>query len=173
MRPTEKELLLSRGLDGELDARERAELDALLASDPVLRKLETEWRHYAELLRQEPAPAPAADEAAWADVRRAIRLADTPSDDKRRAVFGWRLGWAAAMLTVALVGFGVVGVWRPNRPGIPVALASPETRAVQVEFVESELPGAQPLVFEDAETGWTVVWVAGLEEGAEGAKGRG
>jgi anti-sigma factor RsiW len=156
------EQLLSRGLDGEINQAERAELDRLLETDPELRKLETAWRAYADVLRAQPAPPPPTPEAAWADVQRAIRIDRGAAPRRNEGVFGWRLGWASATIAIALVGFG--GWSLRYRPASPTAMDV--GRDVEVEFVESDLPGAQPMVYEDAETGITVVWIAGLDNGA-------
>jgi anti-sigma factor RsiW len=164
------EQLLSRGIDGELSAGERAELDRLLASDPELRKLEAEWSSYAEMLRAQPAPAAPPPDAAWADVRRAIRLDAAAKQRDESAVFGWRLAWAGVMIGLILLGFSAI-LLRQALTGRGAEPRAAAEKDVEVEFVETDLPGASPMVYEDAETGWTVIWVAGLENGKENAKG--
>ncbi len=41
--------------------------------------------------------------------------------------------------------------------------------APDVEWVETELAGATPMVYQDTETGWTVIWVLAPEEDDEHA----
>lgn len=158
------EELLSRGLDGELSPAERGELDRLLAVDPELKKLEGEWTSYAEALRAQPVPAAATSaEAAWADVQRAIRLDSSRNEPVETGVFRWRLGWAGAIIALVLLGFSTIALRQVLTPA-PQEEQAGLNKDVQVEFVESDLPGASPMVYEDVETGWTVIWVAGLDE---------
>lgn len=166
-----KDKLLSRSLDGELSPAEQARLERLLAEDAGLRQREQDWRALGDRLRAEPVPPPPTPEAAWMDVQRAIRLSKDDAVESTSPVFGWRLRGLAVMLLLVMAGLG----WWAYQSGRPLPAVAPVTaradgKSVEVEFVETDIPGASPMVYEDSETGWTVVWVAGGEEMA-GARG--
>lgn len=154
---------MSRALDGELSAAEQAELERHLAEHPESRALQAEWRRVGDLLRAEPAEMPTA-EAMWADVQRALRVAEP---EVLPAWPGWRLKWAAALTGLALVGLGLWAAFQPLRP--PGLLAQ-EPAAPVVEWAESELPGTSTMVYEDAENDTVVIWLM-AENGAETPKG--
>lgn len=149
---------MSRLVDGELDAQERAALERRLQAHPEDRAVLEQWRGFGDRLR-EPVPAPTA-EAMWNDVQRAIRrlpaAADAPSP-------GWRWGWSAAIVAavlVAVLGLSVVRLVTP---------ASAPARAV--EWVEAELPDASTLVYEDEESGVVVIWLMTAESGTAAPRG--
>lgn len=76
--------------------------------------------------------------------------------------FSRALAAAAAIALVAVVSwFGLKS--DPNAEG---AFASNESI---VEFVDTEIPDASPIVYTDEESGWTVVWVAKLDPVSEEA----
>ena len=160
MKREQLEEWLSRDLDGELDAATRARLERALAEDPDLAARAESWRRIGRELRELPVPGRPTPEAMWQDVRRAIRVAESDERDQR-SVFGWRMIWAAAAVVLLL---GVpVGIRLAGRPGVRVAAAS--VPAVQVEYVETDLPGASTLVYQDEETGCALVWVSQDEPG--------
>jgi predicted anti-sigma-YlaC factor YlaD len=165
MKCNQAEEWLSRSLDGELPADQRQALDEHLAACPSCRALQAEWSGFATLMRDQEIPAMQTPEAAWADVQRAIRLQGEARRDEGAGVFGWRLRWAGVSIAAVLLGISALGLWRANRVGPDM------TQAVEVEFVETDIPGASPMVYQDAETGWTVIWVAGMETGADTGKG--
>ena len=164
------EELLSRAMDGELSPDERAALDAHIAVCPGCRALRDEWSQFGAYMRQEKAEPVQTAEALWADVQRTIRLqGNRQADADDVPVFGWRLRWAGAMVVAVLLGVSGVGLWRANKPVIETARNVEQ--GAEVEFVETDVPGASPMVYQDAETGWTVIWVAGMDESAEAGKG--
>jgi anti-sigma factor RsiW len=165
---TDTERLLSKALDGAADPREQAALEAHLAACPHCAALREEWLRYRAFLQEPVAPAQTA-EALWADVQRAIRLQGDRSDEDA-PVFGWRLRWAGAIIAVVLLGAYGVGLGLRQQAGRVVEAAASD-KAAQVEFVETDVPGASPLVYEDAETGLTVIWVAGMEGTPESPQG--
>ena len=141
---------ISRDLDGELGARRKARLDMHLGSCEACRGVREQWSLAGARLREtRPAPAQSA-EAAWADVRRAIRNAGAREPIR---AFLPVVRWATvAALLVLLVGVGAT--WRLSRP--PAAVAEAGTK---VEWAQTDLPGASPMVYEDAGSGLTVIWV--------------
>ena len=81
----------------------------------------------------------------------------------------WALGrfkWAGALAAVCLLLVGVWSVWRgPDAPPYPGAIALADR--TEVEWVETDLPDAFSMVYEDADTGLTVIWVMVDEPGEE------
>lgn len=153
---------LSQALDGELSPRRQRKLEAYLAAHPELRQRETEWRAIgAQLHAQLPAPAHTS-EAAWQDVQRAIRLqqagkqAVEPSSEAAAGIWLYlrRMGVGAGIVLVAL------GAWIWLRAPVPGPAATiAEADRTEVEWVETDLPDAMSMVYEDTETGITVIWV--------------
>lgn len=153
------EELLSRDLDGDLPPAEQARLRAAEAADPSLAALRADWQRVGQALRDLPVPGTPDPEVAWQDVRRALRLS-RPAEVSR-PLFGWRLAWAGAALALLLVVFGLLP--RNAPPAAAPALAAVAPRDVEVEFVETDLPDASTMVYQDEESGWTIVWVAAAE----------
>ena len=153
----------SRIADGELSPRRAARLQAHLDVCPGCLKIRDQWVSVGVRLRERKIPAPKAPEAAWADVRRAIRAGQA---DRHEAEETWAIGaplrWAAAALLVMILGSGVFLTRQKGAVGVARA------GATEVEFVETGLPDAMPMVYEDSESGCTVIWVVE----ANGKKGR-
>jgi hypothetical protein len=149
---------ISLDLDGMLPPGQQAELRAAEAADPSLAALRERWTRVGAALREQPVRGTPDPELAWQDVRRAIRAA-AAQDGKEREVFGWRLGWVGAALAAALLLFVVEGSRRPAAGPAPAGAL----RGVEVEFVETDLPDASPMVYQDEESGWTIVWIAAAE----------
>lgn len=163
------EELLSRALDGELSQEHLAALDAHVASCASCRALRDEWSKYSGMLRDQSIEPAQTAEALWADVQRAIRLQGDHPEDDALPVFGWRLRWAGVMIVAVLLGMSAFGLWRLRQPGQETAQVN--ERSVEVEFVETDVPGASPMVYQDEESGWTVIWVAGMESSSESGQG--
>ena len=142
------ELWLSAMVDGELSPSRQRKLEAYLRESPDLADLREQWESMGTLLRNaevEDAPTP---EVAWSDVQRAIRL--QKPGRVQHSVFGVR--------TLAAVAVGVLlvaGVLFFRTPSEGLTAAGP----TEVEWVESDLPGAMSVVYQDEESGWTVIWV--------------
>jgi len=143
--------------DGELSPRRQTILEAHLAQCPACREAEAAYKALSCEFTEMDIPQAQTPEAAWADVRRRIRAeSEQPAEAAEGAVWGGRLAWAA--MTIAVLGVCAF-VWMLMKPlpqGPAVAAAEPAT---QVEWVETDLRGATPMVFEDAETGLVVIWV--------------
>jgi anti-sigma-K factor RskA len=161
MKTNRQELLLSRYLDGDLTPREREAMETRLAESGELQGLKADFEAVGQTLRAWPTPAGPTPEAAWADVQRRLRLErEEQAGEAETGFWGSRLAWASAMMTVVLVA---LGVWiAANRPGMP-ALAA--TEPAEVEWVETDLPGAMTMVYQDDDTGLTVIWVQEDENG--------
>lgn len=146
---------ISLDLDGELPEENRQRLAAHLETCEDCRALKRTWSVLGERLRIREIPVVQTPEAAWADVRRAIRT-QGDAGGKDRETRGLRWAWAAALAAVLVIG---AGTWYAlYEPGEPVS-AEGKAPASPVEWVETSLPGAMPMVYEDAETGLVVIWV--------------
>jgi hypothetical protein len=154
---------LSKLLDGELDAGEAEALLRRAAGDSSLEQSKGDWQRIGRMLRETPVVGGADPEVVWADVRRAIRIA---GEEAAPAAPAWRLRWAVGAVAAVCMAIVGLGAWRILHFGAAPALARGEPAVV--EWVEAELPGASPMVFEDAETGCTVIWMVVAEENGAG-----
>jgi anti-sigma factor RsiW len=147
---------LSRWLDGEASPKQAAAVEAYLEGSAEARRLRAEFAEAGERLRQLPVPDGPAPEAVWADVRRTLRL-EAEHSNRRRQGAGFLVSrplWAGGMLGVLALGITLATVFWQGGAGDAVA-AVPAV----VESVESDLPGAMTMVYQDEETGLTLIWV--------------
>ena len=162
---------ISRAMDGELPERQRQALEDYLRQHPADAELRESWAAIGNLLREESALAPSPDpEAAWVDIRRAIRTAPAEAAAERAP---WFVRWAVPLAAAALVVIAVGIRARMDTRGAPVQVARvaapPATGASKVDWVESGLPDASTMVYEDDATGVTVVWLMVPDAPADGA----
>lgn len=154
---------ISLEMDGELSPRRAARLHAHLEMCPACLKIRDEWASVGVRMRERQIPVSQSPEAAWADVRRAIRKDEEERFEAEESwVIGATLRWAAAALLVMILGSGVFLTLQKDTVGMV------STGGTDVEFVETGLPDATPMVYEDSESGWTVIWVVE----ANGKKGK-
>lgn len=154
---------ISLAMDGELSPRRAARLQAHLATCSGCRKTRDEWASVGVQMRERQIPVVKSPEAAWADVRRAIRNDQEERHEEEEAwVVGATLRWAGAALLIMILGSGIFLTFQKG----PVEVA--RAGGTEVEFVETGLPDATPMVYEDSESGWTVIWVVE----ANGKKGK-
>ena len=151
--------LLSRFVDGEVSPDEARRVREALAGDPSLQKTLAGFNTQLALHRDLPVEGTPTPEAMWQDVQRAIRNAE-PEPVVRPLLFPWRLGWAGAIVATALVA---VGTYVAYRKPVEITVAAAVDTSTRVEFVEAGDADASTMVYEDAETGWTVIWVASAE----------
>ncbi|MFH0981190.1 MAG: anti-sigma factor [Planctomycetota bacterium] len=145
---------ISLEMDGELSPRRLSALRAHLEGCPSCRQVREDWVQVGAELRDRKPPAGQAPEAAWADVRRAIRNQAPAAEPAAEWVFGAPLRWAAVAAALLVMAGGAVLFMKKA----PMREAAREP-ATQVEMVETGLPDAAPMVYEDAESGLTVIWV--------------
>ncbi len=159
---TRREKELSQWLDGRLSSDRAARLEEQVASDAALRDSAEAWRQIGSLLRQETPELTQTPEAAWADVQRALRQA--PAAGARPVAMPWnpRLAWSGGLIAALLVVAFSLFSLQISRTG-PVAQAAAAQPAVEVEWVEVEWPDAMPMVYQDDDTGLTVIWMVELE----------
>ena len=145
---------ISLEMDGELAPLRSIRLQAHLETCPNCLKIRDEWASVGIRMRGRQISVLKSPEAAWADVRRAIRNDQEERYETEEAWFiGAPLRWAAAALLVMILGSGLFLNFQKGAVGMARA------GATEVEFVETGLPDATPMVYEDAESGWTVIWV--------------
>lgn len=156
---------LSLDRDGELDAGRRGRLEHHLAQCASCRAARDAWAGIGEQLRGRPVEPGPTPEAAWADVRRAIRDQAPAREDARAPVALPWLRWAAVAAGIVILAGGVVMYRMAGSGGAPAA------GMTQVEWVETGLPGAAPMVYEDAESGLTVIWVVESNHKEQGHAG--
>ena len=142
---------VSRLRDGQLGPRRAGAVRRALAESAELAGLEATFREIGDRVRDQPVSGGRAPEAVWQDVQRAIRLGGQEAGAAAGPV-AWPRRWAAGALT-AVAGAVVIG-WMLARNPVAAAVVP-----VEVEFAGTELPGATTLVYQDQETGLTVIWV--------------
>lgn len=149
---------MSMAMDGELSPRRQERLDAYLKAHPDVQQIRDEWGHLGAQLRQLPVTPPQTPAAAWQDVQRAIRVGQSEHTSDSVPTRHFALGWASATVAVILMlagaGVWLVGLGNRGMPG-PIALAD----RTQVEWIETDVPDAMSMVYEDETTGLTVIWV--------------
>jgi len=145
---------ISLEMDGELSPRRAAWLHAHLDACSSCQRSRDKWESIGVQMRKRLVPVMQTPEAEWADVRRAIRNDQEEREEAEEAwVLSAPLRWATATLLIMILGYGLFGAFRKSPAGIARA------GATQVEFVETGLPDSTPMVYTDAESGWTVIWV--------------
>lgn len=128
--PIDPRFLLSAYADGELDAADRALVEAWLAERPDLRDDIDDHRDLTEMCGDTTAPEPA--DAAWAGVLARIEGAvpTGPRRGRSRGLFPWLTGVAAAGLLIAVLPVAE----RPaRRPASVVPFSLPDADGVEVE----------------------------------------
>ena len=151
---------LSLTMDNELSAQKRERLEQHLAQCPACRALKEQWMSYGNILRQ-PTDSSINTEILRADVLREIRTFRPGKET--RIIPGFlhsRPVYAFAM--IALVSIVIIGGLRMfSDHALPVKIAE---RNTEVEWVETDVPGATAMVYEDEKTGLTVIWVISEED---------
>lgn len=153
---------MSLEFDDALSERRVERLNAHLAVCAKCREVREQWLRLRTACRsQTRAETPNAEEV-WRDVQQALRNEPVAHHDGALLLWEWlnlrrpALAFAAAMLLLAIG----LGTWM-LRVKQASQRASPRTL---VEFVETGLPGAAPMVYQDIESGWTVIWVVEADD---------
>lgn len=141
-------------LDERLSEQERRKVEARMRRKPELAREAEAWREIRSEWRAAPAPEMEDADAFWRDLRRRLpdreREAEAPPRGTVRPLWWGGLGVATAAALVA------VTMWSPwTAPPVP--------QGTTVEYVDARLPETVPLVYTDAESGWTVVWLSNAE----------
>ena len=163
MKKEKIERWMSQAMDGELSPRQLRKLESALAVHPEWSAARQPWEALGHSLRDRDVVPQRTAEAAWQDVQRAIRLQE--EEKAGLAAISWTWRWApaaAALIVAAFIGWRWMAA--PAPVGfIPIAAAD---RTV-VEWVETDLPDAMSMVYEDEETGLTIIWLLVQENGEE------
>lgn len=157
---------LSREMDGELAASDKALLDQHVAGCAACRAALAAWQQTGDFLRAETMEIPSAEVMA-SDVLRAIRLGGA------EPVPAWqagRLAWAGIFVGLLLLGAGIWGMLGARNQAVGL-LASAEAASPVVESAEAELPGSSVMVYEDAESDTVVIWLMVADNGGDAPKG--
>jgi predicted anti-sigma-YlaC factor YlaD len=150
---------MSLEFDDALGERRQELLNAHLAACAQCRAVRQQWLQLRTACRTRTPDQAIPAERMWQDVRRAIRDKSARSHEEpvslREFLSHRRPVLAVAAIALVLAAGLTAYVWRTTPAGMRTDLAP----MAVVEFVETELPGAAPMVYQDAETGWTVIWV--------------
>jgi hypothetical protein len=93
----------------------------------------------------------------WANVRRAIRLQEQEPEHGLPWLFVRGVRWVGpALAAVAVLAVAIFGIRTMTTPA-----AAARTEVLRVE---TGLADASTMVYEDRESGWTVIWVMPSEE---------
>ncbi len=141
---------LSAWIDDSLTPKKREAVSTAVQSDPALQARADALRAVGIVLREDSIEAPVSAERMVSDVRREIRLKDSPQPS-------WSPLWvrAGAVVCACLV---LVAVWIPSRKGDDAFVFQTE-----IEYVDSALSGVSPMVYTDHDSGWTVIWLDDVE----------
>lgn len=157
---------ISAAMDGELSLRHKARLQEHLQGCDECRRVQEAWSGYGAQMKAGLASSPSPEQA-WVDIRRAIRVSRPESVSEGFPVLWGRLRWAGVAAALLLTVSVLLVLRRPMAP--TVAALAPRT---EVESVETSLPGAMMMVYEDQESGMTMIWVVeanGKEQGHAGS----
>lgn len=156
---------ISLDMDGELSVGRKEQLYNHIRRCGSCNEVRDRWLSLGDHLRRRISAPTQTAEAAWADVRRTIRLSREDEAKTPAPWLGLSLRWAAAALSVLVVAVAVaVGLrFRAGEGSTPALARAP---ASTVEWVETGLPKASTMVYEDQESGLVVIWVQEQNGGA-------
>ncbi len=160
MNCAEAEQKLSALLDDEIAESDRLQMQEHLAECAACREQLEEWREYGSLLRASPVPKNVDSTGAWAEIRE--RIDEERSSTRSSIPGGGNLVWSGAAAALLVFSTGVY-FWISNRTDEQEI----EYGITRVEYVETEIPDATPVVYVDSETGLTIIWIVEPDD-AEG-----
>ncbi len=152
------QMMMSRLMDGELSADDADRLHQYLEANPDA----IDWMESSQVIAESAGPPVSIDsQSTWEGVQKAINEDSgneaKPSNLIKFPSFIRVLGVAAAIALVASI------VWKnvpSSEPEITERYAASQS---VVEFVDTDIPDASPVVYTDEISGWTVVWVAEMD----------
>ena len=148
MKITDK--ILSAWIDDSLNPKKMKRVSATVESDSALKARADALRAIGAVLREDSFEVPVTAERMVQDIRREIRLQDSPQPV-------WFPLWGR-VIAVACACVVLVALWIPSMRGDGILVVQTE-----IESVDSELSGASTMVYTDHDAGWTVVWLDGVE----------
>lgn len=155
----EAQFLMSQLIDGEIDPSDADRLHAYLEQNPEAMA----WMESATLASSNSDKPRSEFEAE--SMRNAVlnQLEASSNIDENRSennsafllfpILFRALGAAAALVVVASIAW-----FSLREPNDPTTNQFANTSSV-VEFVDTDLPDASPVVYTDSESGWTIVWI--------------
>ncbi|MEO0794082.1 MAG: hypothetical protein AAFX93_02915 [Verrucomicrobiota bacterium] len=157
----DEQQLLMRHFDGEATTDEEVAVARLLDESSEAQGLLDQWRQQRDGFKGVPRELSEVEvESDWRRLQAQLLTDDqTLEDDNEGAVAkpfstpAWIWSAAAAIIALAAVVFLL-----PRSPIDPPGSQYPVGANI-VETVETDLEGVSPIVFVDAQTGWSVVWV--------------
>ncbi len=159
---------LSQARDGALPAKAQESLKAHVDGCPDCRAFETRIARVGAWLQDRPVPQAPDPAIAWREIQRTLREPAPLPMPPRWAWWAspqWRLAGALAAAAVLLVALMLPRAHQPTSPTPPETPAVAESQpATRVLHLSTGLAGASTMVYEDASTGWTVIWVMPEEE---------
>ncbi|MCH6258836.1 hypothetical protein MLD52_19920 [Puniceicoccaceae bacterium K14] len=152
LQPEEARSLMSALLDGELGAEDAERLNSYLENNPR----EIDWMEshliVSESIRGQSAPPQQKD-----SINKILNTLP-PRKQPRSNLLSFPRRFIP-MATAAAAAFVAILGWQVTQKS-PVA---PATIGSDVEFVSTDIPNANPVVYTDEEIGWTVVWVETMD----------
>lgn len=151
--------MMSRLMDGELSPEDADRLHDYLEDHPEA----IDWMESSQVLSESIKSTVETDSrSAWENIRDAIgedRENETPppANTIRFPSLFRMLGAAAAVVLVGSL------IWNHlNRSETEITERYAASQSI-VEFVDTDIPDASPVVYTDEISGWTVVWVAEMD----------
>ena len=159
---SEAQQLMSRLLDGELSPREADSLHLYLERNPET----MDWMESYDLIEDATTDPSRRDfqidtASAWESIRRGISNEQENPDDSSNLVFFPILFKVAGIAAVLAMVATLLWFNLPNDvEQMTERYAASES---VVEFVDTDIPDASPIVYTDEQSGWTVVWVTEMD----------
>jgi len=155
---SEAQLLMSRLLDGELSPQEANSLHLYLGRNPEA----IDWMESCDLVENAIAERTRRVDqintvSAWESIRHEIPNEQEKPDDSQNLVFFPILFKVAGIAAVLALLATLLWFNLPNE-GEQMTERYSASESV-VEFVDTDIPDASPIVYTDEQSGWTVVWV--------------
>jgi anti-sigma factor RsiW len=149
----ERAVQLAAYFDGELDEGAAREVEASLQNDAAGRAfLEGLQAQRTDLSKMQAATESEDAEAAWAALESQLEEQTQPSSWLLRFPFLSGALAAAAVLVLTATIILQLPLQTPTEVDDP-------TLTARVEYIETDIEDATPVVFLDEPSGWTVVWV--------------
>lgn len=150
MKITDK--ILSAWIDESLNPNKMRTVGDAVKSDPDLQARADALRAVGAALREESIAVPVSAERMVSDVQREIRLQDSPQSQSFRSPV-WVRAAAAACACLVLAALLIPAITGKGSSVVQT----------EIESVDSGLSGASTMVYTDHDSGWTIVWLDGVE----------
>ncbi|MCG8525330.1 MAG: zf-HC2 domain-containing protein [Opitutales bacterium] len=152
-------------LDDQLSAEEREQFEKELLESPELSEKLAELSELSDL-HKASVPEGKSDLFIEQELGSIMKSIEGKNQKQPSNVLGfpnWLLGTAGVAAAAAFTVFGVLN-WVPSKSAKNVYTPA-------ASFVETDIRGASSMIFEDENTGWTIVWVDAPEAPSNTAAG--